>query len=198
MALRGSSDPGHGGGVLQHTGPGPATSQGSPAFPAAPYRTVHAVLPHTALRHRSPQGMRIPVAHRSSQTVDAELGRPPVVEAGGPLPARPAVLDAGQPGQPFVHVAVEGGELRRRIPALRISRGEDRREARPVGLAGLEQRMDAVVGEVGEAERSALDPLDEVVHRLGGSVRHVGLVPGGDLEPPALEGQGQPQSPVTV
>lgn len=34
-----------------HIGPGPAAPAWSPSSPAAPYRTVRAVLPHTALRH---------------------------------------------------------------------------------------------------------------------------------------------------
>jgi hypothetical protein len=43
---------------------------GSPwslASPAAPCQTVRAVLPHTAFRHRSPSGMRSPVAHLPGQ-----------------------------------------------------------------------------------------------------------------------------------
>ena len=44
--------------------------------PAAPDRTVHAVLRHTALRHRSSQRMRGRVAHRSGESVDTEVAQP--------------------------------------------------------------------------------------------------------------------------
>ncbi|MGC1513020.1 MAG: transposase, partial [Acidimicrobiales bacterium] len=44
--------------------------------PAAPYRTVRAVLPHTALRHRSSSGIRSRVAHRSGEPVDPEIPEP--------------------------------------------------------------------------------------------------------------------------
>jgi hypothetical protein len=80
--------------------------------PAAPYRTVHAVLPHTALRHRSSSGMRrSPVTDGSFEPVDAQPGQPVVVEPAGPEPVSGGVLDAGQLGQPPVHVAVDSGEL---------------------------------------------------------------------------------------
>jgi hypothetical protein len=38
-----------------------------------PHRTVRAVLPHTALRHRSPAGIRKRWFHRPGQAIDAEL-----------------------------------------------------------------------------------------------------------------------------
>jgi hypothetical protein len=42
--------------------------------PAAPYRTVRAVLPHTALRHRSSSGMRQrPRADVSGESIPAEI-----------------------------------------------------------------------------------------------------------------------------
>src|SRR5437899_555400 len=88
--------------------------------PAAPYRSVRAVLPHTALRHRSPSGMRSPVAHRSGEAVNPEVGGPPVVEPAGPSASRDPVFDAGQEGQPFVHIAVDGVELPRRVPVAEV------------------------------------------------------------------------------
>lgn len=42
--------------------------------------------------------------------------------------------------------------------------------------------------EAPEPERDALDPLDEVVGCFGGSVGHVGSVPGGDLVAPSDDG----------
>jgi hypothetical protein len=47
------------------------------------------------------------------------------------------------------------------------------------------------VGEAAEAEADALDPLDEVVHRLGGPVAHPSAVPGDDLVPPAEQGAAE-------
>ena len=92
------------------------------ASPAAPYRTVHAVLPHTALRHRSPSGIRTPAAHRARQPVDPERREPPVGETGGPVPARDAVLDARQLGQSFVDVAVDDAELPGRVAVAVVRR----------------------------------------------------------------------------
>src|ERR1035437_9246410 len=70
--------------------------------PAAPYQTVHAVLPHTAFRHHSPPCMRRPVAHGSTQPVDPEAREPPGVESGGPVAPVNPVLVAGQDGHPLV------------------------------------------------------------------------------------------------
>ena len=75
-----------------------------------------------------------------------------------------------------------------RLPALRISAGCDSGEWVPVGLAGVEQDSDAVVGEAAEAEPDPLDALDQVVRGLGGTVRDVGVVPGHDLVVPAGQG----------
>ena len=52
-----------------------------------PHRTVHAVLPHTALRHRSPAGIRKGWFHGSGQAIGAELVHPLIVEAGDPVSA---------------------------------------------------------------------------------------------------------------
>ena len=46
--------------------------------------------------------------------------------------------------------------------ALRISGGSEGVEQRPVGSAGIQQGSDPVVGEVGEPERGAFDPLHQV------------------------------------
>ncbi len=81
-----------------------STSPWVSASPAAPYRTVRAVLPHTALRHRSPSGMRSP-EHCSGQAVDSGGRDPAVVETTEPVPSRESVFDAGEAGQPLVDVA---------------------------------------------------------------------------------------------
>src|SRR6187200_2503126 len=82
--------------------------QGCSVSPAAPYRTVRAVLPHTALRHRSSSGMRrSPTPDSPGEPVDAEPGEPAVVEPADPESSLGGVLDAGQLGQPPVHVAVD-------------------------------------------------------------------------------------------
>jgi hypothetical protein len=83
------------------------------ASPAAPRQTVHAVLPHTAFRHRSPSGMRSLVADRAGQAVHAKAAEPPAVIAAGPVAASAAVLVAGEDGQAFVDVPVDGRELGR-------------------------------------------------------------------------------------
>lgn len=57
-------------------------------------------------------------------------------------------------------------------PALRVS-GLDGGEEGPVGSAGVEQAADAVVSEVHQSERDALDPFREVVHGFGRAVRDV-------------------------
>jgi hypothetical protein len=60
-----------------------------------PHRTVRAVLPHTALRHRSPAGIRSRGSDGSGQAVDAELGAPFVGEAADPVASSESVLGAG-------------------------------------------------------------------------------------------------------
>src|SRR6266542_1828190 len=90
--------------------------------PAAPYRTVRAVLPHTALRHRSSSGMRrAPSSDVSGEPIDAEPGEPAVVEPAGREAIARGVLDAGQLGHPLVHVAVDGGELPVRVAVSEVS-----------------------------------------------------------------------------
>ena len=61
-----------------------------------PHRTVHAVLPHTALRHRSPTGIRSRRLDRSGEAIDADSGAPFVVEAGDPVAACESVFGAGE------------------------------------------------------------------------------------------------------
>src|SRR5919198_5074655 len=82
-----------------------------------PHRTVRAVLPHTALRHRSPAGIRKRGLHRPGQAMDAELGRPLMVEAGNPVAALESVLGAGEEREAFVDVAVDLAELPPRVVA---------------------------------------------------------------------------------
>lgn len=72
--------------------------------------------------------------------------------------------------------------------AHRIFGGVNRSEQIPVGLAGVDQDPDAVVGETAEGEPDSLDPLDEVVHGLGGPVAHLGPVPGHHLVAPPEQG----------
>ena len=55
-------------------------------------------------------------------------------------------------------------------PALRVLAWGEAVEEGPAGFAGIEQGSDAVVVEVGDPERGALDELGEVVGCLGGSV----------------------------
>ncbi len=59
----------------------------------------------------------------------------------------------------------------------------------------VEQGPDPVVPEAGEPERDPLDALDQVVGRFGRPVRHVGVVPGGDLVLPARSGCGRASAP---
>ena len=47
------------------------------------------------------------------------------------------------------------------------------------------------MAEVGEPERGAFDPLDQVVGRFGGGVGEMGSMPGGDLVTPAHESPPQ-------
>src|SRR3954447_10759629 len=83
----------------------------SPGCLPPPHRTVRAVLPHTAHRHRSPAGIRKRGSHRPVQAIDAELVRPLVIEAGDPVAALESVLGAGEEREAFVDVAVDLGEL---------------------------------------------------------------------------------------
>src|SRR4051812_3413803 len=92
----------------------------SPGYLPPPHRTVHAVLPHTALRHRSPAGIRERGFHRSGQAVDAEPGRPLVVEAGDPVSALESVLGAGEDREAFVDVGVDLGELPRGVAVAEV------------------------------------------------------------------------------
>ena len=95
--------------------------QSESASPAAPYQTVHAVLPHTAFRHRSSSGMhRRPSLDSSGESIDAEFGQPGIVEPAGPKTASGGVFDAGQLGQPQVHVAVDEGELPVRVSVAEV------------------------------------------------------------------------------
>src|SRR5437879_1582824 len=67
--------------------------------PPPPLRTVHAVLPHTAHRHRSPSGMRRSVAHRSAEAMDPEALVPGLVVVTGPVAPLESVLSAHEDGQ---------------------------------------------------------------------------------------------------
>src|SRR5512144_1125398 len=88
--------------------------------PAAPRQTVHAVLPHTAYRHRSPAGIHRRVAHRAFKSIDPEVAQPVPAVALGPVEPRPVVFPAGQNGHPFVNVGVDRTELRRGIPLAEV------------------------------------------------------------------------------
>src|SRR5258707_558703 len=72
-----------------------------------------------------------------------------------------------------------------------MSGHHDRVENSEVGLAGIEQGPNAEVLEVGEAERDAFDPFQQVVHALRRTVGHLGLVPGDDGIEPVGQGPGQ-------
>ena len=95
----------------------PARDQQSPQHestsPAAPYQTVHAVLSHTAFRHRSLPCMRSPVSHVPRKCVDPEALEPLVSESGGPVAPGESVLGAGQYGHPLRDVTVDDAELPR-------------------------------------------------------------------------------------
>ena len=91
-----------------------------PPRPAAPDRTVHAVLPHTALRHHSSLGMRSPVAHRSGEGVDAETTEPGAVVMACPVPTAPCVLVTGQDGEAFMDIGVDAMELLRRVAVSEV------------------------------------------------------------------------------
>ena len=72
---------------------------------------MRAVLPHTALRHRSPAGIRKRWFHRSGQAIDPKLVHPLIVEAGDPVAAGESVFGAGEDREAFVDVGVDLGEL---------------------------------------------------------------------------------------
>jgi hypothetical protein len=80
-----------------------------------PHRTVRAVLPHTALRRRSPAGKRERGSHCSAESIDAELGRPLVIEAADPVASLESVLGAGEDREAFADVAVDLVELVRGV-----------------------------------------------------------------------------------
>src|SRR5271165_4208620 len=94
--------------------------RGPPASPAAPCRTVRAVLPHTALRHRSPRGMRCPPTDRAAEPVHPERLEPGGREPTAPVAAGEPVLVAGEERQPLVHVAVDDVELARRMSVAEV------------------------------------------------------------------------------
>jgi hypothetical protein len=89
----------------------------APAF--AGRTTVHAVLPHTASRHRSPSGMRSCRRPRPTETIDAESLQPrPIVTL--PVATGPSVLGTVEDRQPLVNVIVDDGELARRCPVAKV------------------------------------------------------------------------------
>jgi hypothetical protein len=61
----------------------------------------------------------------------------------------------------------------------------------PVGLAGVEQAADAVMSEVHQPERDALDAFRQVVHGFGWAIRDVGVVPRDDLVVPTGDGASE-------
>ena len=69
--------------------------------------------------------------------MDAESGGPVVVEPGGPESASGGVLDAGELGQPPMHVAVDGGELPVRVAIPEVGTPAPQ-HARNLGLKGLQ------------------------------------------------------------
>ena len=72
-----------------------AVSPRSPMVsPTAPRQTVHAVLPHTAYRHRSPAGIHRRVAHRAFESVDPEIPQPVPGVAVQPVEPRAVVFPA--------------------------------------------------------------------------------------------------------
>ena len=75
-------------------------------------------LPHTALRHRSPTGMRRPSGHLAAEAVYAELVHPLMIEAGDPVAAGESVLDAGEDREAFVDVGVDLVEL---LPGVTVA-----------------------------------------------------------------------------
>src|SRR5487761_1928391 len=83
--------------------------------PAAPDQTVHAVLRHTAFRHRSSQRMRSRIAHRPGESIDPEVPQPLPRKAVGPVKSSETMFPAGQPCYSFVDVGVDSAELVRRV-----------------------------------------------------------------------------------
>ena len=81
--------------------------------PAVPHYTVHTVLWHTALRHRSLQCVRSPVIHFPSESKDFATLEPLIREWSGPVTSRKSVFDDGQNGYPLIAVAVDSVELPR-------------------------------------------------------------------------------------
>src|SRR6516164_3601603 len=73
----------------------------------------------------------------------------------------------------------------------RRSSDDDRAQGTPVRPPGVEQRPDAVVLEVAEAEADPLDALDQVVERLGGAVGDTREMEVGDLVEPVPESPAQ-------
>ena len=69
------------------------------------------------------------------------------------------------------------------ILALRVSGRGEGVEQCPVGLAGIEQRPDSVVGEVGEPERGPFDAFDEIVGVWVPIIRSWALTRGFALHP---------------
>ena len=65
--------------------------------------------------------MRSPVAHRSGEAVDPEALEPSPGVATAPVAPRPSVLGAGEDGQTFVGVPVDGGELAAGRDALAVT-----------------------------------------------------------------------------
>jgi len=89
-------------------------------FASGPCQTVHAVLSHTASRHRSPRGMRSRVAHSSAEAIDTKAGEPGRCVAALPVPPVAAVFAARPDRKPFVDVAVDRGELPRRVTVAEV------------------------------------------------------------------------------
>src|SRR5215211_8469069 len=129
---------------------------------SGPCQTVHAVLPHTAFRHRSPKRMRSPLPHPSAEAIDPQIPQPGPGEAVGPVAVvAEAVLDAGEDGQALVDIAVDHGELPRGVAVAEV---------------GAPAAQDAV--EVGDDPRKTVahkPPVDRLpdlgpdgVHRAGG------------------------------
>lgn len=79
------------------------------------------IVDRTAFRHRSPQCMRTPVSHVSSEGVDPETLEPLVSETGGPVAPRESVLVAGQNGESLRHIAINGGEFPRSVPKPEVA-----------------------------------------------------------------------------
>ena len=85
-------------------------------WPAAPDRTVRAVLPHTALRHRSSCSMRSRVAHCSGEPADPQVPKPIPCKAISPVEPGEPVFATGQHRDSFMNVVIDCSELRRGVP----------------------------------------------------------------------------------